>query len=422
MPRSDQSQVLEKMANLQGLRAVYLSNCSEDWSVLTKIRSLRLLTLSSCEFGLLDCSPFMKVLSLEKESDGSPWLQEWKRSNSEHKFRLTKLRLSYAPSEKACQLIPLETHLEQLNVSPNKSLVDVLPRCRSIRFLDLDELDTDEQIASLSKALLLAPFIHSLTVGVSSLLDLSSLPLSTLKSFKLTACNSTLASVSKALTTSKPKSLTSLELLQLKGSFEPLADALLECPSLTNLNIFELHSLGRDILSVVQKLRHLPLVKLSLELYSFTDESIECLLSFLSRSAVQDLILGTLSPKQLQLVADALPSLSCLQSLECDTFEFNLCQHESAHLALFSALTRSSLRSLAVRWSSFRLPVLEACLDKIPETQLTQFHLPYPKVYAEDFDPAIHDENYKQVELGDPIDWNTRFPKFKDRFCLVTLS
>jgi hypothetical protein len=286
--------------------------------------------------------------------------------------------------------------------------------------LEINYIDSNEQIASLSEALLLAPFIHSLTVGVSSPLDLSSFPLSALKSFKLISNSSTFESVSEALTTSKPKSLTTLELLQLNGSFAPLASALLECPSLTNLTVSECHCSGRDFLPVVQMLHRLPLVKLSLALYSYTDESIEALLSFLSHSSVQDLKLGILSPKQLQLVADALPSLSCLQSLEFDTRRFSLCEHESSHLALFSALTRSSLRSLVVRFASFRRATFEACSNKIPETQLTQCYLSSAIIYADGFDPAIHDIYYDKVDYCNILDWNIRFPLIKDKFCCMS--
>jgi hypothetical protein len=280
---------------------------------------------------------------------------------------------------------------------------------------------SNEELGSLSEALLLAPFVQSLTLETNEQ-NFSSLPLSALRSFKLTSESSTVESVSKALTKSKPKSLTHLELDQLTGSFETLAGTLVECPSLTNLIISELNSSNRDILPVVQVLHRLPLVKLTLDLYNFTDESMECLLSFLSQSAVQDLKLGRPSPKQLQLVADALPSLSCLQSLEFDTFDYYLCEHESSHLALFSVLPRSSLRSLTLSWCSFRLAVFDACLDKIPETQLTRFQLKNRKVYAEGFDPTIHDANYKRVDPRNlKIDWTIRFPQTKDRFCHIHL-
>jgi hypothetical protein len=185
------------------------------------------------------------------------------------------------------------------------------------------------------------------------------------------------------------------------------------------------------MLPVVQALSRLPLTTLSLWLSWHTDEEIECLSTFLPLSSLQDLKLGTLTPKQLQLVVDALPSSSYLTSLEFDTRSFNLCQHESSHLALFSALTRarprSSLRSLTVGNGSFRLSVLQTCLNKIPETQLTRLKLDAPIVYCDidGFDPtiAMHDENYKRVDqwhdLGDLLDWDTRFPQIKDKFCLL---
>jgi hypothetical protein len=350
-----------------------------------------------------------------------PDLQEWKRSDAEHKFQLTKLQTSILRGEEVCELLPLETHLEDLTISSNKSLFGVLPRCQSIRSLDLGWIETNEQIASLCEALLLAPFIHSLILETDNL-DLSSLPLSSLKSFTLTS-NSLFESVSQALTKSKPKSLTTLELHQLEGTFDPLARVLLEIPSLTSLTISEAFSqklAQRDILPVVQVLHRLPLVSLGLELMNFTDESIECLLSFLSRSAVQDLRLGTLSPKQLQMVADAVPELSCLHSLEYRTFDFDRCEHESSHLALFSALTRSSsIRSLKLYYSSFRRAALEVCLNKIPETQLTGLYLCGAKIYTDGFDSS-----YKQLDRQSwehLIDWKTRYPQNKDRFCHISL-
>jgi hypothetical protein len=130
-------------------------------------------------------------------------------------------------------------------------------------------------------------------------------------------------------------------------------------------------------------------------------------------------VFGKLSPNQLQLVADALPSLSSLQSLTFDTDDFTRYEHESAHLALFSALASSSLRSLA-HWScSFRKATLEACLNKIPNTQLTQFTLE-GRVYPDGFDPSL---SYPKVKSEDMrLDWHLRFPEAKDRFCLLDIT
>jgi hypothetical protein len=421
--RSEKSKLLEKMTNLQGLRAVSLHHSLEDWSILTRLDSLRTLTLCNCRLGLLDNSPFMEGLSREHDIE-AVGLQEWKRSDSEHKFQLTKLRLYELIDHKICQLLPLETHLEMFGfLSGNWSLLDELPSCQSIRSLEITNIRSNEDIAALSRALLLAPFVQSLTLETSpprNRHDFSSLPLSALKSFKLTAKGSTVESVSQALTNSKPNSLTSLELYYLRGSCEPLALAFSECPSLTHLSVHEEGPFDLEILPLVRMLYRLPLVKLNLDLYHYDDESFEGLLSCLSRCAVQDCKLGTLTPKQLQMVADVLSSLSCLQSLEFDTVNFRLCAHESSQLPFFSALPRSSLRSLTFRFGSFRLPVFEACLSSIPATSLTQFHLPNPKVLAEGFDPTMHDNTYKQVELGDSIDWNTRFPTTKDKFCCMS--
>jgi hypothetical protein len=408
--------LLEKMANLHGLRAIHLSYWREDWSALTKIRSLQILHLSGAgTSGLLDNSPFMKAFCLQHKRASE--LQEWKRSGSERPFQLTKFSCSVVPDDKLCKSLLLEVHLENATSHFSQPLLGVLPRCRSIRSLGFTCVDTNKQVASLSEALLQSPFIHSLSLITSnSQLDFSSLPLSTLKSFYLAASNVAFESVSKALTKSKPNSLTNLELYELTGSFEPLARALLNCPSLTNLTITEeSETTYRQILPVIQVLHHLPLTKLTLKLKEFEDEEMEALLAFLSRSAVQDLSLGTLFVDQLQLVADALPSLSCLQSFSFDTVGFAPCQHDSSHLALFSALSSSSLRSLTIRSCSFRLATLEACLDKIPKSQLTYLFLGRPFVFTEGSDGT--DDTLDRQSLKKLLDWDTRFPKIKDRFC-----
>jgi hypothetical protein len=260
--------------------------------------------------------------------------------------------------------------------------------------------------------------------------DFSTFPLSALTSFRLSSSDSSLESVSEALIKSKPNSLTNLELSKLDGSFQPLSLALLECPSLTNLFVFELLSYEREITPIAQMLHRLPLVRLSLvlDLGNLTEKPIECLLSFLSRSAIQDLQLGSLSPKQLQLVADALPSLSCLQSLELETPHFDPSEHESVHLAFFSALTRSSLRSFILSCSSFRLATLKACLNEIPQTQLTDLQFRSLVVYA-DLDPnvASRDENSEDEEIDlsnveSLLSWNTLFPQIEDKFCCISFS
>jgi hypothetical protein len=416
--------LLEKMVNLQGLRAIYLDVCCRGWSILTKIRSLRTLTLSSSQLDLLDCSPFMKAFS--QQVDFVP-LQEWERSDSGQLFQLTKLSLATSVGEKPCDLLPLETRLATLVTPFGKPLLDVLPRCRSIFSLEINSIRSNDEIASLSEALLLVPFIRSLTLDAAQdcrpNLSFSSLPLSSLQSFKLASFCSATKSLSAALATSKPKSLTTLEFADFIEKTDPLARALLECPSLTHLAITERYKYNRYVLQpFLEILPRLPLMltKLVLSFYKFTDESIQCLLSFLSRSAVQDLTVGVLGPKHLQLLADTLPSLSRLQTLEFSTPDFCLAEHDSSHLALFTALTSSSLRSLTLCFCSFRLSTFEACLNKIPETQLTRFVAPFARVYADGFDEKIHDLTYKTVRLDTLIDrdWNTRFPLIKDRLCL----
>jgi hypothetical protein len=414
------------MLKLQSLRGIALVRSDGDWSLLTKIRSLSTLTLTHCNPGLLNSSPFVKELS--SLHGRSYLLQEWQRtsnsSNSEEeesKFHLSKFGLSVQPYYQPLSLLPDETRLVSLDMPFRKSLMTILPLCRSLRSLHLTSIS--EEIGSLSEALLLAPFLRSLSLQVAdSSPDLSSLPLSALSSFKIDGESCAVASVAEALTKSEPKSLTNLELEKLQGDLKPLAQALLSCPALTNLSLIDFQTTGRDCLSVVQVLPRLPLRSLTLNMCSFTDESIECLLAFLPQSSVQDLILGTLSPKQLQLLADALPSLSSLLSLEFDSNGFDRCEHESSHLALFAALRSSSLRSLTLRYCSFRRVTFEACLDELPKTQLTQLAFDGVLVFADGFDATIHDESFEQIRHGDVASaWNLRFPQLKDRFCIVGL-
>jgi hypothetical protein len=312
-------------------------------------------------------------------------------------------------SDQLCPSLALETHLQELRVSFTPALIDVLPRCSSLRSLDLF-VPFGVDITLLSEFLLQTPSIQSLSLYRGTPIDLSSLSVSTLKSFEIS--HSTLESVSETLTRSNGKSLTNLDLSELSGSYEPLATALLECPSLINLTISHRHSTVEDLLPVVQVLHRLPLLTtLTVDLRRFSDESVECLVSFLSQAAVQDLKLGTLSPKQLQLFADALPSISSLQSLQFDTRQSDSFQHESSYLALFSALPSSSLRSLTCLCCSLRRAAFETCLNEIPASRLTNLQLKSALVY----------EGSDLVDI-DSINWSNRFPQIKDRFCLLVSS
>jgi hypothetical protein len=329
------------------------------------------------------------------------------------------------------ELLPLETHLEELQVPFSQTLLNVLPRCSSIRKLQLASLLSTHKVESLSKVLLQAPFIRNLSFRVSSPDEnLESLPLSTLASFKLTSSSS--EAISAALTNSQPKSSHSLTDLHLYGltstSYGILADALLECPSLTHLNISPRQTEVLDILPVVRVLPRLPLTNLTLDLIGYTDASIECLLSLMPQSALQHLSLGTLSPKQEHLLAGALPSMSSLKSLEFNTRGYNLCQHDSSHVALFSALTSSPLRSLTLSSCSLRHATYDACFNKLPNSQLARLYLSV-RVYASGFDPTIHGQDYQRADLNLKLsndNWETRFPhchwQLKDRYCLIAIE
>jgi hypothetical protein len=376
---------------------------------LTKIRSLQTLTLRDSHCSLRDASALLK-----SGRENRPDLQEWQRT-AEDKFNLTKLQTS---SKVDGELILSEPHLREIAIPFFPDLY--LPTDRLARPLRIT-LNVDGLDRIPSELVLLVPFVHSLVLDLdedqNTPTDLSPLPLSNLRSLEING--TTIESVSRALTQSKPIFLASLELRNPIGEFESLALALLECPALTNLVITEDDDLEREVLPVVQMLHRLPLTKLTLDLCTFSDEAIECLLSL---TALQDLKLGALTPKQLQLVADALPSLSSLQDLELNTAGFSRCEHEPAHLALFSSLTSSSIRSLSLSHCSFRLAVFEACMDKIPNTQLTQFLLE-GDVYADGFDPSLHNSSYPRVQSKDlRLGWHLRFPEAKDRFCLLKIS
>jgi hypothetical protein len=182
-----------------------------------------------------------------------------------------------------------------------------------------------------------------------------------------------------------------------------------------------------DLVPIVQVLHRLPLARLCLDFYKYTDESIESLLSFLSQSSsVQELKLGSPSPKQVLLIAAALPSLSSLQCLEFDTRKDSEleCEFDStAHLALFSALPSSSLRSFALSFAYFFLDTFETCLDKLAETsQLTRCRLQCLTVFPDRERPKGFSRrttaNLKKLRL----DWTDRFPLLKDRFCCISWS
>jgi hypothetical protein len=113
--------------------------------------------------------------------------------------------------------------------------------------------------------------------------------------------------------------------------------------------------------------------------------------------------------------------LRSLRNLTLFFGDFDLCEHGSSHLALFSALTSSSVRWLSLHSCSFHLSTLNACLNKIPDTQLTFFSAKIT-VFSDDFEATVHSPNDKEVPLRYlPFVWSVRFPQHKDRFCVVDL-
>jgi hypothetical protein len=173
---------------------------------------------------------------------------------------------------------------------------------------------------------------------------------------------------------------------------------------------------------VIRSLHSFPLQKLALDVKELTDDAIECLLS---QSTLSDLHLRDLSPKQVQLFADALPSLSSLQCFAFYTAHYTRCDYESSFLSLFAALSLSSLRSLHLLFSTFRAPALEACLAEVPSSKLTNLKLTCPQVLTEDCDVTTFDDCKPEDEkfLVDlktfPFDWSLRFPLLKDRYCAI---
>jgi hypothetical protein len=122
-------------------------------------------------------------------------------------------------------------------------------------------------------------------------------------------------------------------------------------------------------------------------------------------------------------LADDLPSFSSLQSLDYDTRGYEVAQHDSSHLALFSALSSSSLRFLIIRQCSFRATTLDACWKKVFESQLTYLQLANPFVFAEGSDPSILSyNNYEKLDLEDPDQRSMLFPQVNGRFCFVACT
>jgi hypothetical protein len=351
-------------------------------------------------------------------------LQTWHRSEPENKFQLTALhRYRSAKEDQSVEALPLETHLQDYATPFHPTFFRVLPSCRSIRSLEVISINKTEELASISEALLQASFLRSLSLEVwNASVDVSSLPLSALTSFRLSSTSRFTDDISEALTRSKPKSLATLDLcLAFNSSLEPLAAALLECPSLTFLNVTSYRTDNGDVLPIVSVLPLFRLTSLSLPRGDVSDEANRCLLAFLSQSALQHLKLGTLSPNQLQLLADVLPSLPSLKSLSFSTDSFTRCEHESSHLALFSALSSTSLRSLALVHGWFRNSTFKACLAKIPNTKLSKLRF-HGVVFDDGFDAAYHDTSYRKAH--DAASWDTLFPDEKDqsRHCQCLLD
>jgi hypothetical protein len=386
------------------------------------------------------------VKALSQGMSYQPELQEWQRRDGESKFSLTKFKVGWLPDDsRILELLALETNLQELDAPFDLSLVSVLPRCSSIRILTLEmgrfSISAVDSLVDSFYVVLPLLSIRSLTLINVSDLDLSFLDLSRLTSFKTIGFRSD--SVADALTKSKPKSLTNLDIVG-TSRCEMLAPGLLECPSLTRLVLSDTFA-DADTLPVIQMLHRLPLSQLTLDVDKFTDESIECLLSFLPQLTVQNLTLGTLSPKQEQLLADALPTLPSLTSLEFNTQGYVLCEHDSSHLALFSALASSPLRSLTLNDCSFRKGIFASCLDKIPDTRLTRVSVPYISLFFDSFDPERHgpaqyrlDPDSDSSTLPAPIrteriaidhvsrsyvlNWSYCFVGIEDRFCCIDIS
>jgi hypothetical protein len=323
-----------------------------------------------------------------KAANVHPFLQEWKRSKTEDKFHLTSFHAAADSVIKstAIEALSLETHLQILEIPFSQTLPTVLPCCPSIHSLNIQtRFQTSEQMSSLFEALRQSPSLSSLALEVNDpSIDLSCLPLSFLKSFKLTSQYLFHEPLSEALTKFKPHSLTSLEInIEFAGSFEPLSLALLQCPLLTHLHIT--NRIDSDgVLPIVQVLHRFPLTSLTLDLVNnYSDDIVECLSSFVSQSSLQDLKLGDLSPRQLKLLVDVLPFSPSLNTLEFRGHGFDMCSHDSVYLALFSALPCSSLRFLLMWDCSFRVSTLRACLSKVSETHLTRFYLHNVHVYAD---------------------------------------
>jgi hypothetical protein len=411
---SHNRELLTNFPNLRGVIA--FGEYIQDWSVLDRVRSLDTVRLYSGRWHRLDSSPFLG--SLVK----NPQMQELKKVNQLGGVcRLT--RLHDPPVDAKYECLPKETLLSELVDDYSLALVRALPHCPAIQTLRLTmETFTQSDLDALSTALLQTPSLQSLSIQVredGGPLNFSNFPLSTLTSLEIKAsCFDFLDSLSSALVASKPQSLTSLNLDTDSGSAEQLAEALRMCPSLTNLSIPDI-----DVTEVlVKEILCLPLLT-SLSLSLPNERFTSSCFSDLSKIALQHLKLGPLSPHQIQLLADALPAFLSLRTLEMGGACIKRCFQDSCLVSLFESFTHSNVRCLTVECYTLTVGTLNACLNLIPNTQLTQFNLRISKVFVVDLKAPEKDTNedgYKPVDLPKSFfDWNSRFPKVVDRFCVI---
>jgi hypothetical protein len=456
--------------SLKQLRAVCITHSHDWWYELLSLPSLHTLLLRWC-------ATFADPLLLSPLADSGRRrfeVQEWHRNvndnNTDGKtpFRLVRFK-EQAKRERGEGSLSLdfvcldhrefddtlaearfsqlknESHLEKISVELTAltHLDSKLPFCSSLRSfsleLDLDSLSSDDDskissstwqnIAAFCKA---CPKLRSLDLdtvlaspGQNPLLDV--LPsLSSLRSLSLAGLLTadSLGIVEPCL---KHLPLLHLGVFVDSSSLKPFAALLLTCPSLTSLHLSTSSSEEEsiDYQPLFTTLRLLPsLSTFSLNPHQdYTDECINSLLSTLKNSPQQQQsssrieriqLNGLLSVPQLQLIAEALPSLTSslkhlsLPSLEeSDSKTFN-----KALSTFFSNLPQTSLTSLYFQSLEMMTHTFETYVESVSRTKLTCFSIGSLLLY----------------ERRDTIDrrpnswlnWDYFFPKKSKRFCVFS--
>jgi hypothetical protein len=210
----------------------------------------------------------------------------------------------------------------------------------------------------------------------------------------------------------KAKFLSHLKLESLEDNLlELVSSSLRQCPSLTSL-LLDVRNCG-NLIPFLRGLSSLHLRQLALtESRNLADEEIDAVfglstlrsLSFsiaMSQFSVVANALLTVSPQLTRLVIDSVPEPN----------------HNESLLALFKALSSTSIRSLSIIECGFALDNLDDCLNLLPNTRLS--FLSFRNCYL--FNELENGRDFLKYSR-DQMDWTRRFPNIKDRFCLIQVK